>query len=129
MATKQELHSKRPLSPHLSIYKPQITSILSIFHRLTGVGLYIAVMSLSWLFIWHVFFPKCEIVKYIINLTIFSLCIKLASLALFYHFFNGIRHLFWDTGLGFKIETVYASGYSVIFLTLAYTIILWTVLI
>ncbi len=57
--------SDRPLSPHLQIYKIQITNLFSIIHRLTGILLFLLLVMLSWYFILHVYFPKLFIVKYL----------------------------------------------------------------
>jgi succinate dehydrogenase cytochrome b subunit len=106
---------KRPLSPHLQVYKPQLTSVLSITHRGTGVFL-----SLGSLFLtcWLVGLATSEAAftnlqqhctawygKIILIAFIFSI---------FYHLANGIRHLFWDAGKGLDIATAYKSGYAVI---------------
>ncbi|TVQ81713.1 MAG: succinate dehydrogenase, cytochrome b556 subunit [Micavibrio sp.] len=108
---------QRPLSPHLQVYRPQITSVLSIMHRITGAGLSAGLLLLGWgiwslsrgeeayqCFIDYVTHPLGKIV---VLGFIWALC---------YHLLNGIRHLFWDAGLGFKMATVNASGWvTVIF--------------
>jgi succinate dehydrogenase / fumarate reductase, cytochrome b subunit len=116
-------NSDRPLSPHLQIYKPQLTAALSIVHRATGVFLVIGTLLLVY---WltslaggaesyaqaHAFFGS-----------IFGRVILLPWVfALFYHLCNGIRHLFWDMGVGFEISTVYASGKLVVVAAVALTL-------
>ncbi len=105
----------RPLSPHLQVYRPQITSILSITHRATGVAL--AAGSLLFTF-WltsatygeAVFdFAQGLIGSVIGHLVLWGLCF-----ALYYHMGNGVRHLFWDAGKGFELETLKKSGMAVI---------------
>ncbi|WFW29640.1 MAG: succinate dehydrogenase, cytochrome b556 subunit [Wolbachia endosymbiont of Menacanthus eurysternus] len=105
----------RPLSPHLQIYKLQITSFFSIIHRLTGIILFIILMMLSWYFILHVYFPKLFIIKYLDILLssnsavikfIYVLCIS----CFLYHFLNGIRYLLWCAGLNLEITKISKSA-------------------
>ena len=107
-----------PISPHLSIHKPQITSILSISHRITGVfqslGLLIIILLLLSLFLSensHAFFML------FINSLIGKLFLFFYVLSLCYHLFNGIRHIIWDFGFGFEIKNVYYSGIIVVTLS------------
>ena len=109
------MNRSRPLSPHLQIYKPQITSILSIFHRLTGISLSIGsfiivawIVSLSMGVESYSYFMSI-VANWFIQTIIFGF-----AFALFYHFSNGIRHLFWDAGLGFELKSVYVSGSIVV---------------
>ncbi|MFP3015994.1 MAG: succinate dehydrogenase, cytochrome b556 subunit [Wolbachia sp.] len=105
--------SDRPLSPHLQIYKVQVTSFFSIMHRLTGILLFLLLMILSWYFILHVYFPELLIVRYL-NALLFTSVAKLAYVLCFisfvYHFLNGIRHLLWDVGLNLEITGVSRSA-------------------
>ncbi|MBA8758382.1 succinate dehydrogenase, cytochrome b556 subunit [Wolbachia pipientis] len=105
--------SDRPLSPHLQIYKVQVTSFFSIMHRLTGILLFLLLMILSWYFILHVYFPELLIVRYL-NALLFTPVAKLAYVLCFisfvYHFLNGIRHLLWDAGLNLEITGVSRSA-------------------
>jgi succinate dehydrogenase / fumarate reductase, cytochrome b subunit len=103
--------SNRPLSPHLQIYKPQLTSMLSIVHRATGAALCagavlitVGLLALADGFeSWHQFRALCA-----------GWCGKLViaafALALVYHWLNGLRHLAWDAGYGLDIKQTYASG-------------------
>ena len=125
-----EVRRERPLSPHLQVYKPQLTSVLSIFHRITGVALTLGAMFfVCWLY--HL--SEGE-VRY---MTLHSVMISSVgrvfligwSFALFFHLFNGIRHLLWDMGLGFELKEVYATGYAVVFLSLLLTGLFWGVLL
>ncbi|MGL9725210.1 MAG: succinate dehydrogenase, cytochrome b556 subunit [Wolbachia sp.] len=105
--------SDKPLSPHLQIYKVQVTSFFSIMHRLTGILLFLLLMVLSWYFILHVYFPELFIVKYL-NVLLSHLIAKSAYVLCFvsflYHFLNGIRHLLWDAGLNLEIADVSKSA-------------------
>ena len=102
---------RRPLSPHLQIYKPQLTSGLSIFHRITGVILMFGTMLLVW---WLVAAATSDDAFALVSALLHSWFGKLALIvwtaALWYHFCNGIRHLAWDAGYGFEISQVHASG-------------------
>jgi succinate dehydrogenase / fumarate reductase cytochrome b subunit len=117
---------KRPLSPHLQVYRPEWTSILSILHRATGVASAIGAVYLAW---WLVaaatggdYFESfqgfaCSFVGYIIFAGF--------SYSVMYHLCNGIRHLIWDTGRGLELEDAYKSGLIVVAASAALTLIIW----
>ena len=111
-----EDHKNRPLSPHLTIYRPQFTSVMSILHRITGVGL---IFSLLIAVIWFCSLslgPKYfALVRSLIGTTVVKGILGLSLWALWYHFFTGIRHLFWDFGYGFDLSTAKWSALLVIF--------------
>lgn len=113
----------RPLSPHLQIYRPQLTSVLSILHRLTGIALAAGTLLLVW---WLVAGPAAfETVQGFIG-SWFGRALLLGwSYALFYHLANGIRHLAWDAGWGFELKTVYLTGWMVIWASVALTLLAW----
>jgi succinate dehydrogenase / fumarate reductase cytochrome b subunit len=116
----------RPLSPHLQVYKPQITSVLSILHRITGVALAAGTLLLVWWLIAASVGPGYfNIVQSVIGSWIGRLLLFGWSFALFYHLCNGIRHLFWDMGRGYELPTVAASGWVVVIMSLALTGIAW----
>lgn len=119
-------NKKRPISPHLSIYKPQITSILSISHRISGVfqsiGLIIILLLLASLFLGEVFY---NYFMFFIESYFGKIFIFFYMLSLCYHMFNGIRHILWDLGYGFEMKSVYYSGYAVIFFTIILFIFLY----
>ena len=117
------LNNKRPLSPHLQIYKPQLTSVMSISHRFTGV-----ILSLLSIII-PVFFILLSLGDEYFDLLIVVLNHFLVKLILygiifvvFYHLLNGIRHLFWDIGMGLSIKESYLSGYLVIVISIITTL-------
>lgn len=101
----------RPLSPHLQIYRPQITSVLSILHRMTGVFLTLGTIWLTWWLVSAGYGPE-EFAdsQAFIGSWIGQLLLWLFTFALFYHLCNGIRHLLWDFGWGFEIAQVRMSG-------------------
>lgn len=117
---------KQPISPHLSVYKWQVTNTLSILHRFSGVILFLAAFDLA---IWFVSIVLGEGV-YLLVTDLFSsniaiICWVLCTLAFFYHFLNGIRHLFWDIGKGFENNEVTISGVIVFFSSILLTTTFW----
>ena len=107
--------TKRPLSPHLQIYKPQLTSILSITHRLTGFALSILILlSPVILYFLTLSQDSHSIVVSIFQNGFVRFIIFLATFGMSYHLFNGIRHLAWDAGYGLDIDASYKSGYMVL---------------
>jgi succinate dehydrogenase / fumarate reductase, cytochrome b subunit len=116
----------RPLSPHLQVYRPQLTSILSITHRAAGVALAVGTLLLAWWLIAAATGPEhFATVQAVIGSWIGRLLLLGWTAALFFHFANGIRHLFWDAGLGFDLKTTYRSGWLVLFATVLLTAITW----
>ncbi len=116
----------RPLSPHLQIYRPQLTSVLSILHRLTGIALAAGTLLLVWWLVAVAVGPAAfETVQEFIG-SWFGRALLLGwSYALFYHLANGIRHLAWDAGWGFELKTVYLTGWMVIWASVALTLLAW----
>ena len=118
----------RPLSPHLQIYRPQLTSILSILHRATGIALSAGVILFVWWLVAAAVGPRAYAgVQWFLGSWIGLLLLFGWSVALFYHLCNGIRHLWWDTGHGLELPSVYAGGWVVLAATAALTIICWVV--
>jgi len=105
----------RPLSPHLQIYKPQLTSVLSITHRGTGVFMVAGAFFLAcWLLALASGPEQYENLQAHIT-SWYGQCLLYAFVFSFYfHLCNGIRHLFWDAGLGLEINTAYKTGYAVV---------------
>lgn len=117
---------QRPTSPHLSIYRWQITSVLSILHRMTGLALYAgSALLVCWLW--------CAAYKadYYKQLHAFmgspaGLIMLIGwTAAFYYHLFNGVRHLWWDTGRGFGLKTVAGTGWMMVLLVIALTALTW----
>ncbi len=116
----------RPLSPHIQVYKPQLTSVLSILHRLTGMFLASGAAMLCFWLVTAAAGPKYySWSQWFLTSWLGYALLAAWSYCLFYHLCNGIRHLFWDIGLGFNLRTTYASGIAVIFGSLALTAISW----
>ena len=106
---------KRPLSPHLMIYRPQLTSMMSITHRLSGVALASGSIFLVW---WLVALAYggdyYQMVQGIAEHVLGRQVLLGFYIAVSYHMANGIRHLFWDFGIGLSLDGVYRGGYIVI---------------
>lgn len=116
----------RPLSPHLQVYRPQLTSVMSIFHRLTGIALAIGSLLLVWWLVAAASGPSSfAAVQSFIGSIIGQLMLFGWTFALLYHLCNGIRHLVWDTGRGFEIPTAYATGWIVVASATVLTILVW----
>jgi succinate dehydrogenase / fumarate reductase cytochrome b subunit len=116
----------RPLSPHLQIYKPQLTALMSISHRLSGVFLSLSSLVLVyWLMAVVAGEPTYQQVQNLFNSWLGLVFLFGWSLALFYHLCNGIRHLSWDIGLGMDIKTVYITGSLVWVATFLLTGLAW----
>jgi len=115
----------RPLSPHLSLYKPQLTSILSIFHRISGTVLALVFLItslcinlifsfLSYTFVYYLYF-------FIIIFVYIILSILLTTF--FFHILNGIRHISWDLGLGLDLNNLVSTGFFVLTITALLTLV------
>ncbi|MGC8468644.1 MAG: succinate dehydrogenase, cytochrome b556 subunit [Acetobacteraceae bacterium] len=119
---------RRPLSPHLQVYRPQITTVLSIFHRATGIGLAGGTLLLVW---WLAAAATSDAAFATVQAVIGSIpglvLLFLWTLALFFHLCNGARHLLWDVGLGFEKSQYYSSGQAVIILSGVLTVLAWVV--
>lgn len=110
-----------PTSPHLQVYRWNICSLTSIMHRLTGVILYLSIVAISWYVVFYTYQidvaasgEACECwTKDAMNYIFAAAGIGM-TFALYYHFCNGIRHLFWDLGKGFEKETAQTNGFLVI---------------
>ncbi|MDQ2703514.1 MAG: succinate dehydrogenase, cytochrome b556 subunit [Pseudomonadota bacterium] len=121
MATRE-----RPLSPHLQVYRWQITMTMSILHRTTGIILVAGAFALAWWLLAiaaggeHYAAAAACLASPFGQLALFGF-----SLSLVYHLLNGIRHLLWDAGIGFEIPEFYASGWTVAVLTVVLTAAIW----
>ena len=117
---------KRPLSPHLQVYKPQLTSMLSILHRLTGVALAAGTLLLVWWLVAAAAGPEAfGTVQAFVGSWLGRLLLLGWTFALLYHLCNGVRHLVWDVGWGFELTQIYASGWIVVGASVGLTILVW----
>lgn len=118
--------SNRPLSPHLQVYKPQLTSMLSITHRLTGLFLSLGmVVFIFWLYRLATAPAAADGMSQFFQSTLGTCLLFAWVFAFAYHLCNGIRHLFWDAGKGFSIPAVYRSGYLVVVAALGLTAVVF----
>lgn len=119
---------ERPLSPHLQIYKPQITMLTSITHRITGVALGVGTLLLAWWLIAAATGPEAyETVSAFLTSWFGRLVMFGFTWAIFYHLCNGIRHLFWDAGKGFELPTMRKTGMAVIIASVVLTLLTWII--
>ena len=110
----------RPISPHLQIYRPQLTSVLSIMHRLTGLLLSGASVVLSlWLVSLALGEPTYSLSARLWDSWASTALMVAVVFCVYFHLLNGVRHLAWDRGFGFDLPTVYASGWTVVVVALA----------
>ena len=120
--------TNRPLSPHLQVYRPQLTSMLSILHRATGIALAVGVLYLATWVIYAASNPKAYAMFQGFNASILGRVILGGWLfSAYYHLCNGIRHLFWDAGYGFDLKDAYRSGWAVVVVSLVATVLSWIV--
>ncbi|HEY8127539.1 MAG TPA: succinate dehydrogenase, cytochrome b556 subunit [Hyphomicrobium sp.] len=120
-------HENRPLSPHIQIYRPQLTSVLSITHRLTGVALSAgSLLIVAWLIAGATGPTAYHDILSFMRSWIGLLLLFGWTFSVFFHLCNGLRHLVWDAGRGFELRTIYASGWAVITVSVILTIGLWT---
>lgn len=121
----EEIKRSRPTSPHLSIYRKQISSVLSIGHRLSGAGLFFSLSIMTWWFILFVFSNFDSYYLELLESVFAKIILFLTSYAFFYHLCTGIRHLFWDTGIGFSIKAVNISGWIAVIASFILTGLFW----
>ncbi len=119
---------RRPLSPHLQIYRWPVSMATSILHRVTGIALGVGTLLLTW---WLVAAassdPAFNTAQWFIGSTVGLLLLFGWTVALIYHFFNGVRHLLWDTGIGFDKQTYYISSWGVLAATAVCSVLVWVI--
>ena len=115
--SEHKANVNRPLSPHLQIYRPQMTSLLSITHRATGIVLAAgSVLFFCWLMAAIIGPEEFAMVQGLLGSWFGQMVLWGITFCLFYHLSNGIRHLAWDIGWGFGLDKVQMSGWlTVIF--------------
>ncbi len=120
--------SPPPLSPHLQIYHWSLTMVLSIVHRATGIALFVgSLLLVYWLAALAAGPVAYADARALLGSPLGLLALFGWTAALFYHLCNGIRHLFWDVGLGYEREQAYASGWAVVVATGVLTALAWIV--
>ena len=118
--------AKRPLSPHIQVYRWQWTMLLSISHRATGLALAVGTLLLVYWLAAAASGPEAfDTAQSVIGSVLGQLCLFGWTFALFYHLCNGIRHLVWDAGHGFELDVAYKSGLAVLAVSGALTVLSW----
>ncbi|MEN9503151.1 MAG: succinate dehydrogenase, cytochrome b556 subunit [Pseudomonadota bacterium] len=121
-------NSKRPLSPHLQVYKLPLPAVLSVLHRGTGAALGVGTLLVTWWLASVAGGPESfASSSAVLGSFLGSLVLFGWSWALFYHLCNGIRHLMWDTGFGYDIPTTYLTGKIAVGASFVLTVLLWLV--
>jgi len=119
-------HANRPLSPHLQIYRLPLVAILSITHRITGTALAVGTLLLTWWIVAAAFGGDAYAAATgFIGSPLGLLLMFGWSVALFYHFCNGIRHLLWDIGKNFELSQTATANWVVIGGTVILTAVTW----
>jgi succinate dehydrogenase / fumarate reductase cytochrome b subunit len=131
-AAMAETHLKapvaRPLSPHLTIFRPLITMVMSIVHRITGAGLYFGMAFLAWWLIAAASGPAAfETANGFFGSWLGRLILFGFTWALIHHLLGGIRHLVWDTGAGFDPPVARALAWATIVGSVVLTLVVWVV--
>ena len=126
---EESRNNNRPLSPHLDIYQYQITWTVSIMHRITGVAMTLGlILIVAWL-VAAAFSPELfSLIDGVLRSWIGMIIIFGSLWAFWFHFLNGIRHLFWDLGYGFNLLTVWRSGWVVVLGSIILTIFSFLIL-
>jgi len=116
----------RPQSPNMQNYRPQLTSVMSFGHRLSGVALSLLAFGLAaWLVAGAAGPVAFDYAQAAAHSVAGRVMLILASLAVFYHLCNGIRHLIWDSVHAFELRSIYAGGWAVVVASLVLTSALW----
>jgi succinate dehydrogenase / fumarate reductase, cytochrome b subunit len=118
----------RPLSPHLQIYKPMLTMMMSIVHRITGAALYFGMLLLAWWLIAAASGPNAYAnVEWFMGSLIGQLVLFGYTWALIHHMLGGIRHLIWDFGVGLGREARNALAWGTLIGSAVLTVLIWAV--
>jgi succinate dehydrogenase / fumarate reductase cytochrome b subunit len=118
--------NNRPLSPHVGIYKWQVSNTLSILHRATGVFLMFGAFTLgAWIVSVALGPAYYDALVAVLGGPIGLLLLFGLSGAFFYHFGNGIRHLFWDAGYGFDQQVARYTGWATFVAAVLFTLLFW----
>ena len=105
----------RPLSPHLTIYRPQLNSITSILNRITGNALLVGAGLVIWWLVAAATGPAAFAIANRAITSVLGNLVMIGSLwALWYHTLGGVRHLIWDMGLGLDMTTADRMGWAII---------------
>jgi succinate dehydrogenase / fumarate reductase cytochrome b subunit len=130
MASAKPSAGSRPVSPHLQIYSPLVNMMSSIVHRITGVALYFGTLLLAWWLVAAASGPEAyAYASWVFNSPFGLLVLFGYTWALFHHMFGGIRHLIWDTGRGFDLDTVDRLCWFSLIGSVTLTILVWAAIL
>ncbi len=117
---------RRPLSPHLQIYRPQLSSVLSIMNRVTGIAISVgSLMLVCWLVAAATGPQAFDRVQWFLGSPIGLFVLFGWTASLMYHFFGGLRHLAWDAGWGYELDRMHLTGWLTIGATVVSTSLIW----
>ena len=120
----------RPLSPHLGVYRWQVSNTLSILHRMTGVMLTIGALAMAGWLVALASGPDTYLaVLGLLRSPVGVLLLFGWTFCFFYHMCNGIRHLFWDAGYGFDIRQARLSGFAALGAATFLTVMFWLIVV
>ncbi|GFO80461.1 MAG: succinate dehydrogenase, cytochrome b556 subunit [Methyloceanibacter sp.] len=123
-----KLEAERPLSPHLQIYRPMLTMMMSIAHRITGASLAIGFALLAWWLVAVSMGPEhYECVQSFFGSFIGRALLFAFTWALIHHMLGGIRHLIWDTGTGLDKGTIEVFAWATIIGSILLTVLIWVI--
>jgi succinate dehydrogenase / fumarate reductase cytochrome b subunit len=118
----------RPLSPHLQIFRPIVTMVMSILHRITGGALYFGMALLAWWLVAAASGPQSfNFVNGLFGTIIGQIVLFGFTWALVHHMLGGLRHFLWDLGYGFELKTANAMAWGTIIGSVSLTILLWII--
>jgi succinate dehydrogenase / fumarate reductase cytochrome b subunit len=118
--------SSRPLSPHLQIYRPMLTMMMSIAHRITGAGLYFGLLLVVWWLVAAATGPEySDFVSELAGSFVGRLVLFCYTWALIHHMLGGVRHFVWDTDRGFDLETVELMARASLIGAFGLTVAVW----
>lgn len=119
---------RRPLSPHIQVYRWPISMALSILHRASGVALGVGTLLMTWWLVAAATSPAAfDTAQWFMASPLGLLCLFGWTGALMFHFFSGIRHLVWDLGRGFESPAYNNSAWAVVIATVVTTVLIWVV--
>lgn len=117
---------ERPLSPHLQIYRLPLNAILSITHRLTGLILALGAVLVVAAVITAASGPQpYRVLAAVLTHWGGQVVLAAFTLALYFHLCAGIRHLFWDAGYGYELDTARRSSYGILVGAIVLTVTTW----
>jgi succinate dehydrogenase cytochrome b subunit len=120
------VEESRPQSPNIQIYRPQLTSVLSIANRISGAILSLAAVGLVvWLIAAAMGQQAYATMQGVLTSALGQIVLFGITFAFFLHFCSGIRHLAWDAGYGFELKDIYASGWAVVVASIAFAVAAW----